>query len=69
MIIAGAGISTSRGLNNRAEELHLPTRQQERRMQPSKSHPEQAQRFLEPFSTVCSHFHGGVASRRRFAVG
>jgi putative transposase len=33
----------------------LPTRQRERRMQRFKS-PEQAQRFLEPFSSVCNHF-------------
>jgi putative transposase len=44
-----------KGLNNRAENSHLPTRQRERRMQRFKS-PEQAQRFLEPFSTVCNHF-------------
>jgi len=44
-----------KGLNNRAENSHLPTRQRERRMQRFKS-PEQAQRFLEPFSSVCNHF-------------
>ena len=44
-----------KGLNNRAENSHLPTRQRERRMQCFKS-SEQAQRFLEPFSTVCNHF-------------
>ncbi len=44
-----------KGLNNRAENSHLPTRQRERRMQRFKS-PEHAQRFLEPFSTVCNHF-------------
>jgi putative transposase len=44
-----------KGLNNRAENSHLPTRQRERRMQRFKS-SEQAQRFLEPFSTVCNHF-------------
>ena len=44
-----------KGLNNRAENSHLPTRQRERRMQRFKS-PVQAQRFLEPFSAVCNHF-------------
>jgi transposase-like protein len=44
-----------KGLNNRAENSHLPKRQRERRMQRFKS-PEQAPRFLEPFSTVCNHF-------------
>jgi len=44
-----------KGLNNRAENSHLPTRQRERRMQRFKS-AEQAQRFLEPFSSVCNHF-------------
>jgi putative transposase len=44
-----------KGLNNRAENSHLPTRPRERRMQRFKS-SEQAQRFLEPFSTVCNHF-------------
>jgi putative transposase len=37
-----------KGLNNRAENSHLPTRQRERRMQRFKL-AEQAQRFLEPF--------------------
>jgi putative transposase len=44
-----------KGLNNRAENSHLPTRQRERRMQRFKS-AEQAQRFLEPFSSVFNHF-------------
>jgi putative transposase len=44
-----------KGLNNRAENSHLPTRQRERRMQRFKS-SEQAQRFLDPFSTICNHF-------------
>jgi putative transposase len=44
-----------KGLNNRAENSHLPTRQRERRMQRFKS-SEQAQRFLEPFTAVCNHF-------------
>ena len=42
-------------LNNRAENSHRPVRKRERAMQRFKS-PEQAQRFLEIFSTVCNHF-------------
>src|SRR5712692_1072080 len=52
------------GLNNRAENSHLPTRKRERRMQRFKS-SEQAQRFLEPFSTVCNHFR---PRRHRFTA-
>lgn len=44
-----------KGLNNRAENSHLATRQRERRMQRFKS-PGHAQRFLEPFTAVCNHF-------------
>src|SRR3981081_1624370 len=44
-----------KGLNNRTENSHLPTRQREQRMQRFKS-AEQAQRFLESFSSVCNHF-------------
>jgi putative transposase len=44
-----------KGLNNRAENSHLPTRQRERRMRRFKS-PGQAQRFLEPFGPISDHF-------------
>ena len=44
-----------KGLNNRAENSHQPTRQRERRMRRFKS-PEQAQRFLEPFGPIYDHF-------------
>jgi putative transposase len=44
-----------KGLNNRAENSHQPTRQRERRMRHFKS-PEQAQRFLEPFGPIYDHF-------------
>jgi putative transposase len=43
-----------KGLNNRAENSHQPTRQRERRMRRFKS-PEQAQRFLEPFGPIYDH--------------
>jgi len=47
-----------KGLNNRAENSHQPTRQRERAMRRFKS-PEQAQRFLAPFGAVGDHFRVG----------
>jgi putative transposase len=44
-----------KGLNNRAENSHQPTRRRERGLQRFKS-PEHAQRFLEPFGQVGNHF-------------
>ena len=44
-----------KGLNNRAENSHLPTRKRERILQRFKS-AGQAQRFLVPFSAVSNHF-------------
>ena len=44
-----------KGLNNRAENSHLPTRKRERILQRFKS-AEHAQRFLVPFSAVSNHF-------------
>jgi putative transposase len=44
-----------KGLNNRAENSHLPTRKRERILQRFKS-AEHAQRFLVPFSVVSNHF-------------
>jgi len=44
-----------KGLNNRAEISHLPTRKRERILQRVKS-AEHAQRFLVPFSAVSNHF-------------
>ena len=44
-----------KGMNNRAEHSHRLVRKRERGLQRFKS-PEQAQRFLEPFSAVCNHF-------------
>jgi putative transposase len=43
-----------KGLNNRAENSHRPVRKRERVLQRFTS-PEHAQRFLEPFSAVCTH--------------
>lgn len=45
-----------KGLNNRAENSHQPTRVRERRMRKFKS-PGQAQRFLSAFGPIRDHFH------------
>jgi len=45
-----------KGLNNRAENSHQPTRIRERRMRQFKS-PGQAQRFLSAFGPIRGHFH------------
>ncbi|OWY64561.1 IS6 family transposase [cyanobacterium TDX16] len=45
-----------KGLNNRAENSHQPTRTRERRMRKFKS-PGQAQRFLSAFRPIRDHFH------------
>jgi len=45
-----------KGLNNRAENSHQPTRTRERRMRRFKS-PGQAQRFLSAFGPIRDHFH------------
>ena len=47
-----------KGLNNRAENSHQPTRQRERAMHRFKSLA-QAQRFLEPFGPIREHFCPG----------
>ncbi|MGI9149215.1 MAG: DDE-type integrase/transposase/recombinase [Chloroflexota bacterium] len=47
-----------KGLNNRAENSHQPTRQRERVMRRFKS-AEQAQRFLDPFGAIGDHFRTG----------
>ncbi len=47
-----------KGLNNRAENSHQPTRQRERAMRRFKS-PEQAQRFLAPYGVICGYFRVG----------
>jgi len=44
-----------KGLNNRAENSHVPTRQRERRMQCFKS-PGHAQRFLAAYGPIAGHF-------------
>jgi putative transposase len=54
-----------KGLNNRAENSHQPTRQRERAMRKFKS-PAQAQRFLEPLGPIRDHFCPG---RHRLPAG
>ena len=44
-----------KGLNNRAENSHRPTRRRERALQRFKS-PEHAQQFLAPFGPISDHF-------------
>ncbi len=47
-----------KGLNNRAENPHQPTRQRERVMRRFKS-PEHVQSFLRPFGAIGDHFRIG----------
>jgi putative transposase len=54
-LIPGAEHRQSKYLNNRAENSHQPTRQQERAMRHSHS-PGRAQRFLSAFSGISPHF-------------
>jgi putative transposase len=61
-----------KGLNNRAENSHQPTRQRERLMRRFKS-AEHAQRFLGPFGAIGDHFRVGryttaAATRRQMLV-
>ena len=60
--VPNVGHRRHKRLNNRAENSHRPVRKRERAMQRFKS-PEQAQRFLETFSAVCSHFRRHRLSR------
>jgi putative transposase len=66
-----------KGLNNRAENSHQPTRERERRMRRFKS-PGHAQRFLAAYGPIASHFrprrhrltahHHRQTSAERFAT-
>jgi putative transposase len=57
-VFPGADHRTHKGLNNRAENSHQPTRQRERARRRFKS-PTHAQRFLEPFGPIRQHFCPG----------
>ncbi len=54
-IMPGVEHCQHKGLNNRAENSHQPTRVREKVMRAFKS-AGQAQRFLSAFSVICSHF-------------
>ncbi|MEJ8639879.1 IS6 family transposase [Streptomyces sp. MS2.AVA.5] len=60
-----------KGLNNRAENSHQPTRQRERAMKGFRS-PGGAQRFLSAFTGISPHFRPGrhlmTAGRHRFEM-
>ncbi|MFJ3176412.1 IS6 family transposase [Streptomyces roseus] len=60
-----------KGLNNRAENSHQPTRQQERAMRGFRS-PGGAQRFLSAFTGISPHFRPGrhlmTAGHHRFEM-
>ena len=55
-ILKGVEHRQHKGLNNRAENSHRPTRVRERRMGKFKSMG-QAQRFLSAFEPIRGHFH------------
>ncbi len=55
-LLKGVEHRQHKGLNNRAENSHRPTRVRERRMGRFKS-PGQAQRFLSAFEPIRGHFH------------
>ncbi|GHO50450.1 hypothetical protein KSX_86130 [Ktedonospora formicarum] len=56
-----------KGLNNRAENSHQPTRQRERTMRRFTS-PGHAQRFLSAFGPISDHFPTPKASSQRLRV-
>src|SRR5215213_7793592 len=55
-VIPGVEHRRHKGLNNRAESSHQPTRRRERQMKRFKS-PRQAQRFLSAHDQIDSPFH------------
>jgi putative transposase len=54
-VLPGVEHRRHKGLNNRAENSHRPTRRRERVLQRFKS-PEHAQQFLAPFGSISDHF-------------
>jgi putative transposase len=57
-LLPGVEHRQHKGLNNRAENSHQPTRERERRMRRFKS-PGHVQRFLSVHGTIASHFRPG----------
>ncbi len=54
-VLPGVAHRRHKGLNNRAENAHQPTRERERRMRRFKS-PGHAQRFLAAYGPIAGHF-------------
>jgi putative transposase len=54
-VLPGVEHRRHKGLNNRAENSHRPTRRRERVLQRCKS-PAHAQQFLSPFGPIADHF-------------
>ena len=54
-VLPGVEHRRHKGLNNRAENSHRPTRRRERVLQRFKS-PEDVQQFLSPFGPISNHF-------------
>jgi len=54
-VLPGVEHRRHKGLNNRAENSHQPTRERERRMRRFKD-PGHAQRFLAAYGPIASHF-------------
>ncbi|HEV2126618.1 MAG TPA: DDE-type integrase/transposase/recombinase, partial [Chloroflexota bacterium] len=54
-VLPGAEHRRHKGLNNRAENSHRPTRRRERVLGHFKS-PAHAQQFLAPFGPIANHF-------------
>jgi len=57
-LLPGVEHRQHKGLNNRAENSHQPTRERKRRMRRFKS-PGHAQRFLSVHGIIASHFRPG----------
>ena len=64
-ILPGVEHRQHKGLNNRAENSHQPTRLREKKMRRFKS-PGQAQRFLSEFGPILDHFR---PKRHRLRAG
>ena len=71
-VLPGVEHRRHKGLNNRAENSHQPTRQRERRMRRFKD-PGHAQRFLAAYGPIAGHFRTGryctpAVARRQLLV-
>jgi hypothetical protein len=66
-VLPGVEHRQHKGLNNRAENSHQPTRQRERAMRRFKS-PDHAQHFLSAFGPILDHFRAFSASFQNLGV-